>query len=78
MEEGAPGRIAKNLEATLAQSVSTLTTVESALEEESTLRYEVSTTLAELASAARSVRFLANYLERHPNALLVGKRGGAR
>ncbi len=78
MEEGAPGRIAKNLEATLAQSVSTLTTVESTLEEESPLRYEVSTTLAELASAARSVRFLANYLERHPDALLVGKRGGAR
>ncbi|MFQ5992828.1 MAG: MlaD family protein [Nitrospiraceae bacterium] len=78
MEEGAPGRIAKNLEATLAQSVSTLTTVERALEEESTLRYEVSTTLAELASAARSVRFLANYLERHPDALFVGKRGGTR
>jgi len=74
MEEGAPGRIAKSLEATLAQSVLTLTTVESTFEEESPLRYEVSTTLTELASAARSVRFLANYLERHPNAVFVGKR----
>jgi paraquat-inducible protein B len=34
-------------------------------------------TLRELQSAARSVRVLADYLERHPEALLKGK-GGAR
>ncbi len=31
--------------------------------------------LAELASAARAIRVLADYLERHPEAVLVGKRG---
>jgi paraquat-inducible protein B len=30
----------------------------------------------ELAAAARSVRLVADYLERHPEALLKGKAGG--
>jgi paraquat-inducible protein B len=33
--------------------------------------------LKELAGAARSIRVLADYLERHPEALLRGKPGFA-
>ena len=31
--------------------------------------------LAEIANAARSIRELANFLERHPEALIQGKGG---
>ncbi len=36
---------------------------------------EVTTTLMELREAARSLRMMADYLERHPEALLKGKKG---
>jgi paraquat-inducible protein B len=36
---------------------------------------DLANTLEELAAAARSMRVLSNYLERHPEALLYGKGG---
>ena len=36
---------------------------------------EVTNTLQELKDAARSLRLMADYLERHPEALLSGKKG---
>ena len=36
---------------------------------------EVTSTLQELSDAARSLRIMADYLERHPEALLSGKKG---
>jgi paraquat-inducible protein B len=42
--------------------------------EGSSTRYELEQLLAAATSAARSVRSLADYLERHPEALLQGKR----
>lgn len=45
-----------------------------AIDENSPLRYDISETLRELSSAARSIRLLAEYLERNPNALLYGKQ----
>lgn len=36
---------------------------------------DLSSTLEELANAARSIRALASYLERHPEALIKGKAG---
>ncbi len=44
-----------------------------AVGEDSRLRFELSNALKELATAARSVRTLADYLDRHPDALLRGK-----
>jgi paraquat-inducible protein B len=35
-------------------------------------------TLRELSRAARSVRVLADYLERHPESLIRGKKGEAK
>ncbi len=37
------------------------------------LRYEFETTLRELSRAAQSIRLLADYLERNPNAVLTGR-----
>jgi paraquat-inducible protein B len=39
---------------------------------------ELSNTLLEVSRAARSVRVLADYLERHPEALIRGKQGEAK
>jgi paraquat-inducible protein B len=61
----------------LVQAKGTLASVEGALSEDSSLRYEVTKTLDELSSAARAVRVLAEALERRPEALIYGK-GRAR
>ena len=53
----------------LVQAQKTLSTVE----EDSKLTYEITNMLKELASAARSLRILAEYFERHPDALVQGK-----
>jgi paraquat-inducible protein B len=39
---------------------------------------QLGNTLQEVSRAARSVRVLADYLERHPEALLEGKKGGPK
>lgn len=52
-------------------------TVDSAdrlLREDSELISQLTTTLRELGSAARSIRIMSEYLERHPEALLRGKQ----
>lgn len=46
-----------------------------ALSEDSALRYEVSTLLAEATEAARALRTLAETLERNPESLLTGRSG---
>ena len=51
----------------------TLDGIEGAVGEDSRLRFELSNALKELATSARSVRTLADYLDRHPEALLRGK-----
>jgi paraquat-inducible protein B len=40
---------------------------------DSELQSNVKETLTELGAAARALRFLADYLERHPEALIRGK-----
>ncbi len=47
--------------------------LEGAVGDDSRLRFEFSNALKELTMAARSVRTLADYLDRHPEALLHGK-----
>ena len=39
------------------------------------LQYELRGTLRELSAAARSIRTLSDYLDRHPDALVFGKGG---
>ncbi len=61
----------------LTQAKGTLATMETAISDDSSLRYDVSKTLDEISSAARSIRVLAEALERRPEALIYGK-GRAR
>ena len=63
----------QNVDATLAKTEGILVEVENMVEEDSPLRYDLSRMLNEVHDAARSIRDLADYLERNPNALLRGK-----
>jgi len=74
------GPVASGMEETLKvarsavkQAEDTLNTLDKAAGDNSAFRYELSSSLRELSSAARSIRYLADYLEQHPEALLKGK-----
>lgn len=67
--------IAPEARSVLVEANKTLKTVREALAPDSPLRYDLETTLQELAGAARSIRLLAEYLESNPNALIYGKGG---
>ena len=65
--------IAGAIRTSLEQAQETLSVVEDVAAKDSALAYRLTTALKELGAAARSVRDLADYLERHPEALLQGK-----
>ncbi len=67
--------IAPETRSVLVEANKTLKTVREAISPDSPLRYDLETTLQELAAAARSIRLLAEYLESNPNALIYGKSG---
>jgi len=60
---------------TLEQTRNSLSQLSSLLSRDSGLNQELVKTLKEFQDAARSVQSLSDYLERHPEALLRGKRG---
>ncbi len=62
---------------TLEEMSTTLTHVESLVNNNSPVSQELQTALQELARAARSTRVMMDYLERHPDALLYGKEAEA-
>ena len=68
-------RTIANLDNTLVQAEGTLKTIENMFANDSAISQELQTSLRELADAARSLRILSDYLERHPEALLRGKEG---
>ena len=68
----------KSAVAALSQAEKTLKTVEGVTKEDSPVLYELTRTLQQLSAAARSIRVWADYLERHPEALLRGKGGNTR
>lgn len=57
----------------LKQGRKALAEAEDVLAEDSPLLYELENALKEVSDAARSIRLLADYLKRHPEALLKGK-----
>ncbi|UCE63810.1 MAG: MCE family protein [Nitrospirota bacterium] len=65
--------VASTAKTSLEQAQQTLSTIDEVAGKDSQVRYRLSMALKELATAARSVRDLADYLERHPEALLQGK-----
>jgi paraquat-inducible protein B len=82
MKGGVPGALASDLRSTLetardalGQAEETLATVEELAEAESPLNDDLTNTLREVAAAARSIRILADFIQRHPEAFLAGKGG---
>jgi paraquat-inducible protein B len=61
----------------MTQARGTLASAEAIVGPESAVRYDLAAVLKELAGAARSIRVFADYLERHPDALIRGKAGFA-
>lgn len=60
------------------QANKTLKTLEDFIDEDSVTAVELTRTLKEFSSAARSIRHLADYLNRHPEALVRGKTADNR
>ncbi len=67
-----------NANGALSQAEKLLTTANQDFGPQSPIRFEVLTTLRELRLAATSIRILAEFLQRNPNALLTGKKAGGR
>jgi len=63
------------LDRTLASARGTLDSADALIQPDSVLGAELGTTLDEVNRAARGLRVLLDYLERHPEALLRGKPG---
>jgi paraquat-inducible protein B len=61
----------------MSQARGTLASAEAIVGPESPVRYDLNAMFKELTNAARSIRVFADYLERHPDALLRGKPGFA-
>ena len=66
---------ASELNQTLVQTRKTLVALEKVLATNSPLQSEALRIFKELGTAARSLRIMSDYLERHPEALLRGKGG---
>jgi len=85
--DGHVGNLSNNAEYTLSEANETLRGIQGTLDaarqslsiaaEGSPMRYELEKMLGELTAAARSIRLLAEYLERNPDALVRGKPGGS-
>ena len=67
------GQVTDEAVSTLAQVRQSVASMENALGQASPLNHEANRAAKELADAARAVRILADYLSRHPEALLYGK-----
>lgn len=59
---------------TLREAEQTLISYREIVSENSVLTHEINTTLEEVSSAVRSVRYLTDYLEQHPESLISGKK----
>jgi paraquat-inducible protein B len=67
---------AQSANATLRQAQTTMASIERTVGSDSALTGDAESLMQELSRAARSIRVFADYLDRHPEALLRGKRGG--
>jgi paraquat-inducible protein B len=66
------------LDQTLVSARGTLDSATNIIQPNSVQAQKLDSTLQEVSRAARSLRVLADYLERHPEALLRGKKGEAK
>lgn len=59
---------------TLTQARASLEAVAMAVGNDSALQQRLAGTLTEIANAARSLKVLTDYLERHPESIVYGKK----
>jgi len=78
--DGQIGTLGESIQRTIESADATLTLAQKAVEnieggvgEDSTLVYQLNKSLEEINALTRSVRVLADYLERHPESVLWGK-----
>jgi len=73
-------KAAVTAEATLGQTQRAVAVIDATLNDDSPLRYDLANALREIQGAARSLRTLTDYLEQHPESVVVGQRvtGDAR
>jgi paraquat-inducible protein B len=81
MNEGVPGEIASELKETLKASRLTLEEAQKTMQglrqiadQNANIGYDISRSLEQMAALSRSLRSLADYLDRHPEALIKGKK----
>ena len=67
--------VAESAQMGLEQTQQALSAIDRFAGKNSSLPYQLTSTLKELKAAARSIRAFADYLERHPESLLRGKDG---
>lgn len=72
------GKAIKVAISTLRRAESTIKEIEDEFSKDSVMTNALKTALRELAAASRSIRVWADYLERHPEALIRGKGGYRR
>ncbi len=65
--------VVPELDATLKEAQFTLNAIKGSVSKDSPLYYELMRVFKELSGAARSIRVMADYLERNPDALIYGK-----
>lgn len=68
---------AESADDTLRQAEATMASLQRTVASNSSLTDNAESVMQELTRAARSIRVLADYLDRHPEALLRGKAGSA-
>jgi paraquat-inducible protein B len=66
-------RTAKAAQSAMFRAENVFGSIESGTTGESSVIYQLSETLEEISAAAESIRHLADYLERHPEALIRGR-----
>jgi phospholipid/cholesterol/gamma-HCH transport system substrate-binding protein len=67
------GAALKESEVAIKGAEETMASIRAVVDPDSATFYEINRTLKEVSAAARSLRLLANYLERNPRALIFGK-----
>ncbi|MGB5299182.1 MAG: MlaD family protein [Thiogranum sp.] len=73
-ERDVPG-LTKNLDATLQAANGTLAELQASASADGEIGNQLQDALREIGAAARSIRVMAEYLQRHPEAMLKGKSG---
>jgi len=68
------GPLAKQALGTLEQARHTLLAAQATISPDSTLYFQLNHTLREIQTMSDSIRAFADYMQRHPDALLTGKR----